>query len=184
MRVISGRFKGRRLVSFEAGHVRPTTDRVKESIFNSLQSDIDGARVLDLFAGTGNLAIESVSRGAVDVTAVEVNKKSIQVIKKNLATLDIESEISLIQDDVFRFLKNYSGSAFEIVFIDPPFTEKLGHSVMEAMGASKVAAEGTCVIIETGLKERIEDSYPGFVLENRKDFGDKVVSRFRGVSKA
>ena len=100
MRVISGKYKGRELVSFKADHIRPTTDRVKESIFNKLQSHIAGARVLDLFSGTGSLAIEAISREAESVTAVEMNKKSIEIIKKNLQLLKI-TEIEVLGQDVF-----------------------------------------------------------------------------------
>ena len=83
MRIISGKYKGRVLTSFQADHIRPTTDRVKESLFNKWMSLVGEARVLDLFSGTGNLGIESLSRGASHVDFVELNAKSIIILKKN-----------------------------------------------------------------------------------------------------
>ena len=84
MRIIGGKYKGLYLTNFKADHIRPTTDRVKESMFNILQAQIEDARVLDLFSGTGNLGIEAISRGARHVTFVEKNKKSIQILKENI----------------------------------------------------------------------------------------------------
>lgn len=82
MRIISGKYRGRRLSAFNAPHIRPTTDRVKETMFNKLMGQVEGARVLDLFAGTGNLGIESLSRGANWVEFVESNRKSLEILKK------------------------------------------------------------------------------------------------------
>src|SRR5690606_35256713 len=113
MRIISGKFGGRKLVHFKADHIRPTTDRVKEVIFNKLQSDIDGSRVLDLFSGTGSLALEALSRGASWVTAVEKNPKSIEIIKKNCELLKIPpGEIALVKKDVLAFLKGSFSEGF------------------------------------------------------------------------
>lgn len=181
MRVIGGKLKGRRLVSFKADHIRPTTDRVKETLFNMLAGDVPGARVLDLFAGTGNLSIECVSRGAGYVEAVELNKTSIKIIKANLKELKIEKDVQLRQDDVFRYLSTAKGQAFDLVFIDPPFTEKIAHDCMEALSKtkSKVCRQGGVVVIESGKHERIEDEYGTFKLLDRREFGDKSASIFR-----
>ena len=90
MRIISGKFKGRVLVSFEASNIRPTMDRVKETLFNKWMRHVEDARVLDLFAGTGNLGLEALSRGALHVSFVEKNLKSIQIVKKNIELLKID----------------------------------------------------------------------------------------------
>jgi 16S rRNA (guanine966-N2)-methyltransferase len=178
MRIIAGKLKGRRLVSFNADHIRPTTDRVKESIFNKIQFLIDGSRVLDLFSGTGNLAIESYSRGACHVTAVEKNPKSIQIIKKNLEALNILREIDVVTSDVFSFLSNYKGEAFDIVLIDPPFTEKLSHEILKKIGSSKVLNESTQIIIESAKGETVETNYLNLKFLDQRSFGDKKVSFF------
>ncbi len=176
MRIIAGKFKGRRLVSFKADHIRPTTDRVKETVFNILQARIDGAEVLDLFSGTGNLAIESLSRGAVKVVAVESHRRSLEIIKKNLSELKIESDITVVAKDVFRYIESYKGDGFDVILVDPPFTEKLSHSVMEAIQETDLLKVDGILLIESQKKENILDSYKGFKLLDRRDFGDKKVS--------
>ncbi|MGE3972905.1 MAG: 16S rRNA (guanine(966)-N(2))-methyltransferase RsmD [Bdellovibrionales bacterium] len=178
MRIISGKFGGRRLVSFQADHIRPTTDRVKESLFNILRDACEEARVLDLFAGTGNLSIEALSRGARSVEAVELNQKSIDIIKKNLELLKI-TEIQVIKKDVFSYLKKYVGEGFDLIFVDPPFTEKLAHDVMLQMSESQVFRPHTHIAIESARKERIEDEYGNLVCIDRREFGDKILSFFQ-----
>ena len=179
MRIISGRFKGRNLVSFKADHIRPTTDRVKESIFNILMGQIEGARVLDLFAGTGNLGIEALSRGAAYVESVEEHRTSLKIIRENLHLLKIDKEIRVVPLDVFKYLRSYKGKPFDLVFFDPPFTEAIAHKCMEAIQSSAVAAVNTTVIIESSRQERIDDQYGPFQLLDRREFGDKSASFFR-----
>src|SRR3954462_11414596 len=105
MRIISGKYKGRQLVDFSADHIRPTTDRVKETLFNKLMGIIEGARVLDLFSGTGNLSIECLSRGAAWVDIVENHKKSLSIIRENLALLKITEGFAIHPVDTFRYLE-------------------------------------------------------------------------------
>ena len=178
MRVISGKFKGRRLTGFKAPHIRPTTDRIKESIFNRLAADLPEARVLDLFSGTGNLAIEALSRSAAYVEAVEKHSKSIAIIKNNLEQLKITEGIKVIQKDVLSYLKRYEGSSFDVIFVDPPFTEKMADEVMDVLCQSKVGHVGTRLVIESGGHEEIKDEYGKFLLEERKMYGDKSVSYY------
>ncbi len=178
MRVISGKYKGRELVSFKADHIRPTTDRVKESIFNKLQMHIAGARVLDLFSGTGSLAIEAISRDALSVTAVEVNKRSVDIINRNLQLFKI-SEVEVLTQDVFKFLKRYTGEAYDLVFCDPPFTEKLAHALFTELAASKVYGPDTIIVTESGGKEQLLDEYLPLTRFDKRDYGDKVVSYYR-----
>jgi 16S rRNA (guanine966-N2)-methyltransferase len=179
MRVISGRFKGRRLVDFKADHVRPTTDRMKETIFNILMHDIDGARVLDLFSGTGNLAIEACSRGATYIECVDNHKNSIRIIRENLKLLDIQKEIRVVPLDVFKYLKTYKGEPFQLVFADPPYTEKIAHDCMLALQSSRIFMNGTKVIIESSRHDRVDNQYGPLHLLDQRDFGDKSASIFQ-----
>ncbi len=178
MRVISGKFKGRELVSFKADHIRPTTDRIKESIFNKLQANIEGARVLDLFSGTGNLAIEAISRNAESVVAVEMHKKSIEIIKRNIQLLSI-GNLEIYGQDVFKFLKTYSAEPFDIIFCDPPFTECLAHQLLSELAASSVFKSDTLIIAESSGKEKLLDEYLPLIRFDKRDYGDKVVSYFK-----
>lgn len=182
MRIISGRFKGHRLVSFQADHIRPTTDRVKESVFNILQACFDGGSILDLFAGTGNLGIEALSRGAARVESVESHKKSLSILRENLGKLKIQNEIKVHPVDVFQFLKKYQGDAFDIIFIDPPFTQAIAHDVMQALSTSRTFNEQTWVVIESSDHERLDSEYSRLKRLDQRDFGDKKVSFFRQES--
>jgi 16S rRNA (guanine966-N2)-methyltransferase len=180
MRIIAGKFGGRRLNHFKAEHIRPTTDRIKEVMFNKLQSEMDDARVLDLFSGTGNLGLEAVSRGAKVVHAVEKNHKSVQIIKDNCDLLKVgKDEMHIYKQDVFSFLKGEFPSGYDIIFIDPPFTEKIGHDVMVAMGESAVSQHPCKVFIETGRHEKLENLYGPLVLVEQKNYGDKHLSLFQ-----
>ncbi len=180
MRIISGKYKGRVLTSFDADNIRPTMDRVKETLFNKWMSDVDQARALDLFSGTGNLGLEALSRGAKFVNFVEKNPKSLQIIKKNIELLKIEkSEYLITQKDVLQFLEKYSGPFFDLIFIDPPFTEKMAHQAMEAIDKSLCFNELTLIAIESVKKERIDPEYTNLFRYDFKDYGDKILSFYR-----
>lgn len=178
MRIVSGKYGGRKLVSFEADHIRPTTDRVKESVFNKLMSHWEGARVLDLFSGTGNLALEALSWGAQTVTSVEKNPKSLAIIKENKELLKVGTELEIIKSDVLDFLKKYKDGPYDVILIDPPFTEKMAHSVMECLAQSQVFHSQTVIMVEYSKFERMEKSYPPLKCFDSKNFGDKLVSFF------
>lgn len=176
MRIIAGRFRGRKLAHFKADHIRPTTDRIKESVFNKLQGYVEGARVLDLFSGTGNLSCEAISRGAREVDAVEISKKSARIIRENLKLLGIENEVRLHLEDVLKYLARYKGEPYDLIFADPPFTEKMADQVLEALARSEAVGPETIIMIEASSHELVKDSYPGLVRSDLRDYGDKKVS--------
>jgi 16S rRNA (guanine966-N2)-methyltransferase len=179
MRIISGKYKGRNLVSFKADHIRPTMDRIKETIFNKWMMYVDGAKVLDLFAGTGNLGIEALSRGATHVTFVEKSNKSMNIVKENLELLKIsKSDYQIQLKDVLAFIRQDSNTVYDLIFIDPPFTEKMAHDVMNAMGKSSIFGPHTRIVIESIKQERIDDTYGDLVCYDRQDYGDKFLSFF------
>lgn len=178
MRIISGRFKGHRLCSFSADFIRPMTDRVKTSVFNTLYSyDLSpqGQSVLDLFSGTGNLGLESLSRGARQAYLVDSSKKSVQIIKKNIQLLKIQSGIQLLCKDVFRFISGYKGQAFDLIFADPPFKKHWGEKILESCSSSQVVKEGTMLILESPSQESIPERTNFYKLFTQKKFGDKKI---------
>ena len=179
MRIIAGKFRGRRLSNFKAEHIRPTTDRVKESIFNKLQGYFEGTRVLDLFSGTGNLTCEAISRGAMHVDSVELSKKSIAIIRDNLKLLEIGDEVTVINDDVLKFLAKYNGPPYDVVIADPPFTEKLADSVLTALSQCPAVGPETVIVIEASSHEMVRESYPTLECRDTRDYGDKQVSFWR-----
>lgn len=179
MRIISGKYRGHQLVAFKADHIRPTTDRVKETLFNKIQFQIEGANVADLFCGTGNLGIEALSREARFCTFVEKNPKSLTITRQNLEKLKVpNNQYKIIAMDVLGFLKSYKGEPFDIILADPPFTEKMAHAVMEAASHCEGFAEHTIMAIESEKKERMEERYGSLVRFNQKDYGDKYLNMF------
>lgn len=177
MRVISGKYGGRKLVSFSEDHIRPTTDRIKGVIFNRLQNFIQNARVIDLFAGTGSLGIEALSWGAREVLFVEKNPKSLNIIKKNLQSLAISESFNIVKADVLKFLKSHQ-EQYDLILIDPPFTEKMADEVMIAVSQSLIFHKNTIIVIESSKHEKILDQYLNLKLDERKDYGDKQLSFF------
>lgn len=166
-------------MSFKADHIRPTTDRVKESLFNIIQSEVENAIVLDLFSGTGSLGIEALSRGAQKVTFVESSKKSLQIVKENLKSLKINEDVEIIDEDVFQFIGSAQHAQFDLIFIDPPFTETLGDRVMNSLAKSAIFSDNVTVAIETGTKEAINKQYGSLKCVTQRVFGDKTLSIFR-----
>lgn len=176
MRIIAGKFGGRKLVSFRADHIRPTTDRIKGSLFNQLEarSILENARVLDLYAGTGSLGLEALSRGAQSVTAVELNKASIDIIEKNCQLLGVKAGYSIQRGDVLKWLERYRGVPFSLILADPPFTEKLAHSTLHALSQSESVGPGTVIVLESGAKEHVADQYDRLELVSKRSYGDKT----------
>jgi len=121
LRIIAGEFKGRRLKAPAGRTVRPTGDRVKEAWFSILQQSIAAARVLDLFAGSGALGFEALSRDAVSVDFVEKNTASLAVIRQNAATLNVEGRVTIHRGDAVRFAERLQPGAYDVAFADPPY---------------------------------------------------------------
>ncbi|HEY1078698.1 MAG TPA: 16S rRNA (guanine(966)-N(2))-methyltransferase RsmD [Bdellovibrio sp.] len=179
MRIIAGKYRGHQLVAFKADHIRPTTDRVKETLFNKLQFYLEDAKVVDLFCGTGNLGIEALSRDASFCTFVEKNPKSLAITRQNLDKLKVPKEqYKIINMDVVAYLKSYTGEAFDVILADPPFTEKMAHDVMTAASQSAGFGPQTVMAIESEQKERMDERYGAIVRYNQKDYGDKFLNLF------
>ena len=178
MRIISGKYKGS-LVNFKADHIRPTTDRVKESLFNILMGEFEQTRVLDLFSGTGNLGIEALSRGARELVIVEKNRKSIEIIKSNLQRLKVSEPVEFHAQDVLLFLKKYEGPGFDVIFADPPFTEEMADDVMKAAATSQIFLPHSVMSIESTRREILRESYDPLIQVDQRPFGDKILSFFR-----
>ena len=174
MKIIAGRFKGQNLCSFKADSIRPMTDRVKKSLFDTLGPDFKNSfpLVLDLFSGTGSLAIEALSRGAQQLLCIDNNKKSLQIIKQNQEKLKIKDELSCRKQDVFAFLANYSGSGFDLILADPPFPKKWAERILQYVMQSKAIKNKTVLVIETAVQESIPQQVK-HLLFAKKEFGDK-----------
>ena len=145
MRVITGTARGRSLKTPEGMDIRPTTDNVKESVFNILQFDIEGRRVLDLFAGTGQLGIECLSRGAREAVFIDADRDAVKIVKENLKTCGFSA--SVLQQDALSFLNNCG--KFDLIFVDPPYDAGLYAPVLEKINSVDILSDGGIILCES-----------------------------------
>ena len=178
MRIIAGLYKGHKLVSFDEDHIRPTTDRVKESVFNILTPILEGARVLDLFSGTGNLSLEALSRGAASVDMIELSPKSIAIMRKNIEHLKVASGAKIHRSDAVVYVREYVGPAYDLILIDPPFPLKICETILQAVSESPVADAHTRIMIEHSRKESLPKQILRLSTIDTRSYGDKLVAFF------
>ena len=152
MRVIAGSAKGMPLKTVSGMETRPTTDRIKETLFNMLQSYICDCRFLDLFSGSGAIGIEALSRGAVSCVLIEKNKKAANCILENLKFTRLKDKAEVMNQDVFTALSMLEGTEpFDCIFMDPPYGKGLEFQVLEALQGTTLVDEETRIIIEESL---------------------------------
>ncbi len=176
MRVITGSARGRKLKTLEGNDVRPTTDKVKEAVFSVLQFDIEGRRVLDLFAGSGQLGIEALSRAAASAVFVDCSKRSIAVVNDNLASTSLAENARVVMSDSIGFL-SACRDEFDIVFLDPPYATGLLQSALAKVGS--VMSDYAVAVCEHPTDEKLPDSAPGLTLAKRYKYGKTTVSVYR-----
>ncbi len=155
MRVISGTAKGRKLKEPAGNAIRPTTDMVKESLFNIIQFDIEGRRVLDLFAGTGQLGIEALSRGALSVVFVDESNDAIKLIRDNVKNIGFEDKATVTRGDATAFLKR--GESFDVIFLDPPFDSGLIEKALNNIIEFDILKENGIIICETNVERHMPE---------------------------
>ena len=148
MRVITGTARGRKLKDLPGMDTRPTTDKVKESIFNIIQFDVEGRRVLDLFAGTGQLGIEALSRGAERCVFVDSSRAAVNVVKENLAATGFEQQGRVVQSDALSFLTSCR-EKFALCFLDPPYASNLLDEALTRIAEIDIMLENGIIICES-----------------------------------
>jgi 16S rRNA (guanine966-N2)-methyltransferase len=180
IRIISGELRGKKLFSVPGLMTRPTADRVRESIFNILGSRVRHARVLDLFAGTGILGIEALSRGAEFALFIDHHPKPISVIKKNLMACHYESQSKVLQMDLCKIggRLNAYPPKFKLVFMDPPYKRHLIGSALSSLHENAVLEAGALVVAEHGAATPTFESVTPFVLKDQRKYGKTLVSFF------
>ena len=176
MRVITGSARGRKLLTLEGEDVRPTTDRVKEAVFSVIQFETEGRRFLDLFAGSGQMGIEALSRGAKEAVFVDSAKKSVEIIRKNLASTKLAENAKVVQTDWKSYL-SVSGTQFDIAFLDPPYGKGILQRALEALPAHM--SKTGVIIAENPLDEEILSEYGEFALDRQYRYGKIKISTFR-----
>ena len=184
MRIIAGKFRGRRLKSPPSAQTRPTSDRLRETLFNILAPGIDGARFLDLCAGTGAVGIEALSRGASHVTFVDQSRKMCGLIDVNLTSLGVDPDdhevvVAEVSDYLRRHLRK-SAAAFDLVFFDPPYATDYD-VMLNSMGehASQILSADGIVIVEHHKKKTLSEQFKTLVRYRELKQGDSVLSFYR-----
>ena len=179
MRVITGLARGRRLKTLSGNDVRPTSDRVKEGIFSSLQFDIEGRRFLDLFAGSGQMGIEALSRGCDSCVFVDASKEAVKVIKENVSACGFENKSRIVNGDSLSFVAT-DGGTFDIAFLDPPYRADL---LLKALkGVAKLMSDYGIIICEHPAEVALPDSANGFSVYKKYRYGKINVTTYKKES--
>ena len=178
MRIISGEFKSRKIQFPKNRLTRPMTDRSKETVFNILSTLVQGKHVLDLYAGSGSLGLEAISRGALDTVFVDQADWAVKVIRKNLQDLDIEKKANIIQMDVLKSIDKLKrmGLGFSVVFVDPPFNQGLVKKTLIKLDQSGIVLPFGQVIVGHTRQEELPESLPQLKLARTKKIGQACLS--------
>ncbi len=181
MRVIGGAARGRRLKVPKGRAVRPTAARVKESLFNILPHDFSGLRVLDLFAGSGNVSIEALSRGAAKAVLIDESPRSAAVIRDNLNRLGLSESAQVWTAPVFRSLRKLAKLAdtFDLIFLDPPYDRELVGATLRTIGQCHLLSGTGRVVAEHSAREAVRSQYGELVLNEQRRYGDTLLSFFK-----
>ena len=181
LRIIGGELKGRRIASVSGAVTRPTADRLREAIFNILYTRVQDAAVLDLFAGTGAMGIEALSRGAEYALFIDNDKNASSVIKKNIITCGIEDRTTIIKRNALKRL-DWAKSirpCFNIVFMDPPYNKKFIKPSLQNLVKSQLLKKEAYIIVEHSDLEIIPDDIESLIIMNQRKYGKSMVTFFQ-----
>lgn len=174
LRVIAGKYGGRKLEQPVLSITRPTTDRLKEAFFSMVQFKIEKTIFLDLFSGSGSIAIEAVSRGAMKAIAVDTNQRAVNVIKDNLETLKINN-IDAVRSEAVEYVKRAKGMKFDFIYMDPPFKEtQLFNDTIAEIQKSNLLKDTGLLVVETSEPRALEIP-EGFVIQRTKKYGKSSI---------
>lgn len=177
MRIITGRARGLQLTTPKNFDVRPTADRVKESVFNIIGSRIIGARVLDLFAGTGNLGLESWSRGAEEITFIDESRESLRLVQSNITKCRAEKDCNVIKGNAVNIIERLhkQGKRFDFAFCDPPYNKGWVEKIITALTTYPALKQGGYLVVEHAVHETIAVLPPVFELVRSEKYGETIV---------
>ena len=178
IRIIGGELKGRKLITVPGVDTRPTADRVRESIFNILGNHIRGAHVLDLYAGTGAMGLEALSRGAQFAHFVEDQKAALTALKKNIKTCSLEDRSAVVKWNIVGNLNTIRSHrpAFNLVYIDPPYNKDMIQPTLSNLDLSQCLANGARLVVEHSTREAIPENGPAFKIADQRRYGKTLVS--------
>lgn len=176
MRVITGSARGRILETLPGDEVRPTVDRVKEAVFSIIQFELEGRRVLDLFGGSGQMGIEALSRGAASATIIDCNRRSIDVIRRNLQHTKLADKAVVLETDALTFVRN-SRTTFDIAFLDPPYNKGILQKVLPDL--SEKMSEGAVILCESPVGEELPQEIGAFHIHRTYRYGKIMITVYR-----
>ena len=181
MRVVGGNARGRRLKVPKGKGVRPTSSRVKEALFNILPHDLSGIRLLDLFAGTGNVSIEAISRGAAEAILIDSSDESGKVMRENLRRVRFDDRARVWILPVSRALRSMArrGESFDIIFLDPPYRRNWVEACLNIISRANLLRPSGTLIVEHSAHEQVKSEYGSLVLKDRRNYGDTLLSFFK-----
>ena len=184
LRVISGIAKGHKLKTVKGSTTRPTSDMVKESLFNIIAEYVPDARVLDLFAGTGNLGIEALSRGARYAVFVDKSRECIRIIRENLIHTRLLEKAEIIQANSIEYIKklSHTDSKFDIIFMDPPYNENLIMHVLDIIGNGDIISENGIIAVERTNKNEIPEQIGCLIKFKDRKYGTTSLSFYKHSS--
>lgn len=184
VRIVGGTRRGMRLASLSGRTTRPTADRVKEALFNILADRVAGARVLDLFAGTGALGIEALSRGAEAAVFVERDRQAVQLIRQNVKKAAFSAASTIVAADVFQWLKRLppAREPYDLIFADPPYGKGLAQRLVEHLAPSPAVGPHTFVVVEHDRREELPSEGENLLQIRTARYGDTVLTFYKGGS--
>lgn len=178
MRVITGKARGVQLKTPEGMQTRPTTDRVKEALFSIIQFEIPGAKVLDLFGGTGQLGIEALSRGAKYATFVDAGEAPCKLIKENLKRTKLEGEARVVRSDYLMYLSGCR-EQFDIIFLDPPYAEVFLENALKRITEIDILHSNGIIVTERPLGKELPFEYEGYTRSKDYKYGKTLITIYR-----
>ena len=178
MRVITGKARGVQLKTPDGMTTRPTADRVKEALFSIIQFDIPGAKVLDLFGGTGQLGIEALSRGAISATFVDAGEPACRLIKENLKRTRLEADGKVVRSDYMEFLGRCR-EQYNIIFLDPPYAEVFLENALKKITEIDILASGGIIVAERPLGKELPWDFEGYTRSRDYKYGKVLLTLYR-----
>ena len=179
MRIISGIRRGHKLHEFGGYDIRPTTDRVKEAIFSMIAPYIGGATVLDMFAGSGALSFEMLSRGAAHAVLIDKDKRSVDVIKKNAVSLGFCDMCEIVTCSSFDYVKRCN-EKFDVIFLDPPYNKGFITEALGAIAENGILSDDGIIVLESDSTD-FKDEYDGLEMMKQKKYGRTYITIYRQV---
>ena len=178
MRVITGKARGINLKTPEGLQTRPTTDRVKEALFSVIHFDVPGARVLDLFGGTGQLGIEAISRGAKRAVFVDESEKACKLIRENLKRTRLEQEATVLRGDYLAYLGRCT-EKFDIILLDPPYAEVFLENALKRITEIDILETGGIIVTERPLGKELPYDFEGYTRSKDYKYGNTLITLYR-----